>query len=805
MSDWTLTRDGFDPAGEGLREALCTLGNGYFATRGASAWAEADGVHYPGTYLAGGYDRLVTAIAGREVENEDLVNFPNWLCLRLRIADGAWLRLADADLLEYRQTLDLRRGLLLTRLRFRDAAGRTTRLSERRLVHMAEPHLAALRQIIVAEDWTGTLELASDLDGNVSNTGVARYRELDGHHLELLDAGHEADDEAWLRVRTRQSRLVVALASRTCLARDGQPLRVAARRTREGGRVGRTFRVKVAPGEPLTVDKTVALYCSRDAAISEPLLAARNAVRGAAGWTALESDHVRAWEHLWERFGIDFTERDGSDGREALRALRVHTFHLLQTASPHVMDLDAGVPARGLHGEAYRGHVFWDELFVFPTINLRMPEITRALLMYRYRRLGVARAAAAGAGWRGAMFPWQSGSSGREESQKLHLNPRSGRWIPDNSHLQLHVNAAVVYNVWQYFQVTGDMEFMAFYGAEMLLEIARFWASRASWNESVERFEIRGVMGPDEYHDAYPDASRPGLDNNAYTNVMAVWVLVTALELLERLPADRRRELERLLAIDAPELELWDRVSRRMRVPFHEEGIISQFEGYEELAELDWAAYRERYGDIQRLDRILEAEGDTPNRYRLSKQADVLMLFYLFSSEELRELFSRLDYPFTYETIPRNVQYYLQRTAHGSTLSRVAHARVLSRSDRPRAWAEFREALASDVHDIQGGTTAEGIHLGAMAGTVDLVQRCFTGISTRGDTLWLDPCLPEALDRLAVRIRYRGHALELVLEPARVHLTALRSTASPVTVALDGSTYTLAPGAELDLPLPTGR
>ncbi|HYW04830.1 MAG TPA: glycosyl hydrolase family 65 protein [Gammaproteobacteria bacterium] len=801
MSEWTLIRDGFDPAREGLREALYTLGNGYFATRGASAWAEADGVHYPGTYLAGGYDRLVTAIAGREVENEDLVNFPNWLCLRLRVADGAWLRLADADLLEYRRTLDLRRGLLLTRLRFRDAAGRTTRLSERRLVHMAAPHLAGLRQTIVAEDWSGTLELASDLDGNVSNTGVARYRDLDGHHLELLGAGHEGDDGAWLRVRTRQSQLVVALASRTRLERDGEPLRIAARCTREGGRVGRTFRVKMAQDEPLTVDKTVALYCSRDAAISEPLLAARSAVRDAGRWTLLEADHVQAWDHLWERFGLDFAERDAGDGREALRVLRLHMFHLLQTASPHVMDLDAGVPARGLHGEAYRGHIFWDELFVFPTINLRMPEITRALLMYRYRRLGAARAAAAAAGCRGAMFPWQSGSSGREESQTLHLNPRSGRWIPDNSHLQLHVNAAIAYNVWQYFQVTGDMEFMAFYGAEMLLEIARFWASRASWNESMGRFEIRDVMGPDEYHDAYPDASRPGLDNNAYTNVMAVWVLVTALELLERLPADRRRELEQVLAIDATELERWDRVSRRMRVPFHDDGIISQFEGYGELEELDWAAYRERYGDIQRLDRILEAEGDSPNRYRLSKQADVLMLFYLFSSEELRELFGRLEYPFAYETIPRNLQYYLQRTAHGSTLSRVAHARVLSRSDRHRAWTEFREALESDVHDIQGGTTAEGIHLGAMAGTVDLVQRCFTGISTRGDVLWLDPCLPDALDRLGVRIRYRGHALELLLESHRVRVTALHSTARPITIGIGTESHSLAPGESVKIDL----
>jgi alpha,alpha-trehalase len=297
--------------------------------------------------------------------------------------------------------------------------------------------------------------------------------------------------------------------------------------------------------------------------------------------------------------------------------------------------------------------VFWDELFIFPFLSLRLPEITRALLMYRYRRLDEARAAARKAGYDGAMYPWQSGSDGREETQRLHLNPKSGRWISDKSNLQRHVNAAIAYNVWQYFQVTQDMEFLSFYGAVMILEVARFWASMATYNEELERYEILGVMGPDEYHDAYPDSERPGLDNNAYTNVMAVWVLCRALEVLDLLPRERRQELSETLALRQEELERWDDVSRRMRVVFHHDGIISQFEHYERLQEFDWDGYRKKYGDIQRLDRVLDAEDDTPNRYQVSKQADVLMLFYLFSSEELGDIFRRLDYPFEYDTIPK--------------------------------------------------------------------------------------------------------------------------------------------------------
>ena len=200
----------------------------------------------------------------------------------------------------------------------------------------------------------------------------------------------------------------------------------------------------------------------------------------------------------------------------------------------------------------------------------------------------------------------------------------------------------------------------------------------------------------------------------------------------------RRAELTARLGLSAQEFQRWDEISRKMFVPFHGDGIISQFEGYEDLAELDWEAYRRRYGNIQRLELILEAENDSANRYKLSKQADVLMLFYLFSAEELGALFERLGYPFEYETIPRNVAYYDARSSHGSTLSRVVHAWVLARSDRPRAMRYFAEALQSDVSDIQQGTTAEGVHLGAMAGTVDLVQRVSTGIEITGDVLRLN-------------------------------------------------------------------
>ena len=776
---WKLVYEGFEPAQEGLRETLCTLGNGYFATRGAAEEADADDVHYPGTYLAGGYNRLATDIAGRVIENEDLVNLPNWLPLAFRPEGGDWLNLGRVEILDHRQELDLRQGVFERRMRVRDARGRETSVVSRRIVHMGMLHLAAIEVTLRPENWSGRMDVRSALDGRVINSGIARYRRLNSKHLAPLETGVFGEDGMLLVAETTQSRIRIAEAARTQVFQDGEPVATERRTEEKEGYVRQDLSLAVAEGKTITVEKIVALYTSRDRAISQPCEAAAQAVAGAGRISELIDSHARAWRALWDRCDIELRNHARTQ-----MVLRLHIFHLLQTVSPNTIDLDAGVPARGLHGEAYRGHIFWDELFIFPFLNFHLPEITRALLLYRYRRLPEARRLAREAGYSGAMYPWQSGSSGREENQVLHLNPRSGRWTPDNTHLQRHVSAAIAYNVWRYWQTTGDREFLSCYGAEMLVEIARFWASIASYDEAEGRYEIRGVMGPDEFHDRYPWRDMPGLDNNAYTNVMAAWVLRRAIDALGLVGVERRRELESVLGFGADEVAHWEEVGRRMRVVFLDGGVIAQFEGYNRLEELDWGAYREKYGDIQRLDRILEAEEDTVNRYKASKQADVLMLFYLFSYEELRELFATLDYPFDRDAVGKNIDYYVRRTSDGSTLSRVVHSWVLARGDRTRSWSLLAEALESDVADIQGGTTAEGIHLGAMAGTVDLVVRGQTALEFRDDALWISPCLPTELQGLRLKLLYRGSWLHLEIGCDELTISAPHGWAGPERIGV---------------------
>jgi alpha,alpha-trehalase len=798
LTDWTLRYEDVAPRHEGLREALCTLGNGYFATRGAAPESRADGVHYPATYIAGCFNELPTEIAGRVSVNESLVNAPNWLPLTFAADDGPWLGEEAVTILSDFQELDLRRGVLTRRRRVSDSLGHVSGLTNLRFLHMGAAHLGSEEMTIIPENWSGLMRIRSELDGTVTNSGVARYQGLACRHLDPVRTGRLGADTMVLVVETNQSHIHIAEAARTRVFRDGAHLPGSDSVTEQPGRIGCDFSVTVAAGQPVVAEKTVAVATSRDRAVSEAGAAAAAWLDGAGSFDELLGQHVLAWAHLWARFPLEL--RGGEDD-EVLPVLRLHVFHLLQTVGPNSIGLDVGVPARGLHGEAYRGHVFWDELFVLPVLNLSLPELSRSLMQYRYHRLPAARRAAAMAGHAGAMFPWQSGSDGTEQSALVHLNPQSGRWLPDTSYLQRHVGIAVAYNAWQYYQSTGDRDFLALYGAELILEVARFFASIASYDREQDRYVIRGVVGPDEFHTSYPDSPVPGIDNNAYTNVMTVWLLLRATQVLGLLPEHRRVELTQTLGLTAAELERWEHICRRMHVPFHDVGIISQFEGYEKLEEIGWEDYYARYGNIRRLDRILEAEGDSPNRYRVSKQADVLMLFYLLSAEELAALMHRLGYDWSPSRIPDTIDYYLARTSNGSTLSSVVHAWVLARANRESAFDEFVEALRSDVADVQGGTTAEGIHLAAMAGTVDVLQRCFAGVETRGDVLWLNPYWPKRLGTLELSLLYRDHYLTLSIADHTVLVRSGAGSLAPIQVGCHGQVRKLGNGQSLEFPL----
>ncbi len=758
MDERALKFEGFEARDEGLREALTSTGNGYFCTRGTAEWEDADNVHYPGTYAHGLYNRETTIMGGRPVLNEDLVNLPNWLVLKLRIEGEEAIRVGNVELLDYRHEYDIGTAMVIRALRFRDRGGRETTLRSRRFMSMAHSHQAAIEWTLTAENWSGCVEIVTALDGRVTNTGVARYGDLEGRHLDAVSPRTFGPEVIALHVVTRQSNIYVAQAARTRVFGGDEQLDVGRTLFQAEDYIQQVVSFDLSQGEPVRVEKLVSLYTSRDRAIYEPLTNAGKSVGRYPDFAEALQRHTRAWDELWRSSDVFLP------GNERVQhLLRLHISHILQVCSLHTTNHDAGVPARGLNGEAYRGHVFWDELYVFRYLTSRLPEITRELIMYRYRRLGEARAAAREAGYAGAMFPWQSGSDGSEETQVVHLNPLSGQWDPDLSHRQRHVNAAIFYNVWHYHQATNDLDFLRDHGAEIMLEIARFWSSIAHLNPERDRYEIHGVMGPDEFHEKYPDAADHGLRNNAYTNVMVAWICEQAQVVLGLLTERRRDTLRAKLGLTDEEIATWREMSSKMYVPFHGDGIISQFEGYDELEELDWDGYRAKHDNIQRLDRILRAEGDDPDRYKLAKQADTVLLFFLFSPDEISRLFERLGYEWDPDSARRNIDYYDERTSHGSTLSYIAHAGVLAPIDPEHSWERFLVALESDVGDVQGGTTKEGIHLGVMAGTIDLVQRAYTGAEIRDGILFFAPTLTDKLNGLSFPMQVHGTPIRVTI------------------------------------------
>ncbi len=793
---WGQIYLGFDPEDEGRREALCAVGNGYFVTRGAAPEAVADGIHYPGTYLAGGYNRLKTKIGGKTIENEDLVNIPNWLCLNFRVPGEEWFQLKDVTILFYRQYLNIKKGLLNRTVRFRDQNNRETILLQRSFVHGKLMHWAALETAITPLNWEGEIEICSALDGTVTNQGILRYQDLGKVHLDFIESEHLDEKSMILKMRTNRSCLDIAMGARTEIHQNNKRKKVKSfPDDKPGGYVAKRFITSVNKGDTLTVEKLICIYTSQDTGIYECRSEAKDAITDSfVRFKSLLKSHTVAWELLWAKFDVRLELDDRSVQQYKQKIIRLYIFHLLQSSSVHSLDIDVGMPARGWHGEGYRGHIFWDEMIIFPFLNYRSPRITRTLLMYRYRRLKEAKRAAREAGYNGAMYPWQSGSNGREETQQMHLNPESNRWIADNTSLQRHVNNAIVFNISQYFQVTNDIDFLAYYGGEITIEIARFWASIATYNAQLDRYEILGVMGPDEYHDAYPGADTPGLNNNTYTNITVMFVMDQVLNLHNILPEQDWENLRKKLEIGDEELDIWKKMSKRMKIVFQEDGIISQFEGYEALKEFDWEGYKTKYGNIQRVDRILENEGDSANNYKLCKQPDVLMLFYIFSAETLKKMFKRLDYHVEKDFISKNINYYLKRTTNGSSLALTIHAWIEARQARDLSWELFSQALEIDIVDARTGSTREGIHLAAMSGCIDILQRGYAGLEIRSDLLILNPLLPKSINRIRFHIRYRKHWLNLEITQHSVKVRSLTSKATPFMIMIKDEIIRLYPG-----------
>jgi beta-phosphoglucomutase family hydrolase len=763
---WHLIYHDYRPENERSREALLTVGNGYFGTRGAMEEVPVNPVNYPGTYISGVYNKLPSKVSGREVWNEDFVNVPNWLPVTFRIDDGDWFDVNQTTILSIRRDLNLRNGLLTRQMIVRDRFGHETSIVSRRLASMENPNIGALEYTITPLNYAGEIQIKSALSGIHINDGVARYKDLNQKHMTPVDEWVYGDLQQ-IEVATTASGIAIRQTARVRFFIDQQPVDAEISGNCTDGVAELILSTFTERNQALTLEK---LVCIEDQYADIPWVTNPvEELHGAGSFDKILQASADAWSGIWQKMDIR-VEGD----RLAQKLLRLHLYHLICTTSPNNTNIDFGIPARGLTGEAYRGHIFWDELYILPLYFIHFPEVAKSILMYRYRRLNAARAYAKANRYKGAMYPWQSGSSGEEETQLFHFNPLSGSWGDDHSSLQRHVSLAIAWNIIQYHQHTNDLEFLGRYGMEMLVEICRFWAKKARKNRATGRYSIDKVMGPDEFHESYPGAKMGGIRDNAYTNVMVSWMFSEVSSLLPKLDSEAMLRLSKKIRFKTVEAHTWQHIGSHLNLVISDEGIIAQYDGYFELEEIDFDHYRQKYGNIYRLDRILKAEGKSPDQYKVSKQADTLMLFYNLPPETVTSLITNMGYQLPKDYIKRNLEYYIQRTSHGSTLSRVVHAylaTLIGKDDL--AWELYRDALTSDFNDIQGGTTAEGIHNGVMAGTVMIALKAYGGLNLYGDIPEIHPNLPEPWRSLSFSFGFRNERYSCIIEDQEAHLTKI--------------------------------
>ncbi|WP_099223612.1 glycoside hydrolase family 65 protein [Listeria costaricensis] len=761
---WQLEYDGFQAGKkEYSTESLLTIGNGFMGIRGTTPEMQISEATYPATYLASGYNRAESEVAGRMVTNEDLVNQASAQFIVVEL-DGELLIPDETNIRELKRTLNLKNGLLHVALILASPSGKLVELISERIVNMAVMEETVTRYRIRPLNFSGTVKLVTTLDGTIRNFNVARYRTLNQHHFSVI-ARKTSKRRAMMRTRLLSTGIEVLTRTQLTVP---EGLDVSDEEQLEPDKITQKVAFQAEQENCYTFEKRVLIHASHTL-VKPSLDVLQNELLTEKTFAKSLAESQAAFEKLWQTADIKVTGDLMSQ-----KMLRLHTYHLLISASPlHSQHLDASITARGLHGEAYRGHIFWDEIFILPFYIYHFPDAAKDLLMYRYRRLDAAREEAKRAGYQGAMFPWQSGHDGTEETQLLHINPLNGEWDEDRSRLQRHVSLAVAYNVWLYFKNTNDRAFMETYGLEMLFSIAQFWKSLAVLDETTGRYHIEGVMGPDEFHEAYPNSEVGGLKDNAYTNMMVVWLfeeIAYFLSIFDPAVIEANR-----IKADVVEQDfvIYDKMKHQLYLEISEDDIIAQYQGFLDLKEIDWDGYREKYGNIYRMDRILKAEGESADDYQVMKQADTLMTFYNLTKDRADQILTDLGYKLREDYLAKNLAYYLKRTTHGSTLSRIVHAELAEiAGEKALAWQLYQEALYSDYADIQGGTTAEGIHTGVMAATLDVTLRTFAGIDYRGEWLSVMPNLPAHWQEITFSMSREGVHFSFVLTHQAVTVLA---------------------------------
>jgi HAD superfamily hydrolase (TIGR01509 family) len=751
---WVLTHRGYNVLTESGVESRLALGNGFIGMRAARSVSRAPTwlswlghlrwASWPRCYVAGLFD-----VPNTEPPVPALVPVADWSRVRI-VLDGQALLAREGDILRSARQLDMRRGLLVSGWTQRTPVGITATGRELRLLSQADR--AAGLQL---------LQFALDRDG-VDVRFEASFA-LAGVGMEPVQL--DQDLGVW---RTQGTQRDVSMAGAACLRVDGEVL------TPERPFPLRwVWRWRSVAGQVAEFDRLISVATSMGPS-EDPGPAAEDARSALArnqriGWRAALDDHEDAWAARWRAADI-VIEGDP----DLQRAIRFAVYHLVSTANPE--DETVSVGARALTGDAYLGHVFWDtEVYLLPFYIATWPEAARAMLMYRFHTLPAARAKAAAAGYKGALYAWESADSGVETTPDRVVGPDGSLVDVLCGKLEQHISADVAYAVWRYWRATEDRDFLLAAGAEIILETARFWASRAAPEADGGR-HIRHVIGPDEYHE--------DVDDSAFTNAMARWNIARGLEVVELLRAlwpEHAAALQARLALDANELADWrDAVDLIVTGRDPDTGLYEQFAGFHALERLDLSEFAERTVPI---DVVIGRE--RTQRSQVVKQADVVALIAM-----LPELFPG-------GAAETNFRHYEPICGHGSSLSPAMHALVAARLGHTELALQYLHGITQ--FDPDPGA-AGGVRIAGLGGIWQAVVVGFAGLDFGGDLLGIDPKLPRRWRSLSFRVGWRGRSIAFRISGRHVHASLVRGEA--VDLRIGELQPTLAPGSDVDVILP---
>ena len=738
--NWLVAETEFDSRYQGKCEAIFSQGNGYLGQR---ATLEENYVgRTPDLLVTGTFDDF----DGREVT--ELPNLPDMTELKIRV-DGHPFSMLEGKTEKYVRTLNLHTGEVERTLVWQSPLGKKLAFRFTRFVSMERRHVLGFCMEVGALNGDAALSVESGINGQVTNMGAQHFHEGSKrlYDLRILRMTSE----------TLRSGVTCCQFAANRYWVNGKPAEVSALPIIDRRSISSRAVFSLKQGQTLRMEKLCTVHTSRDARWeNEPFSVEKLEEEGmnalqeaeALGYDRLFAESAAVWEKLWQEIDVQI---DGDNDFDQL-AIRFAQYHMNSFILKD--DSRVGVAAKGLSGEGYKGHSFWDtEIFLFPYFLLTQPEAARTLLEYRYNTLAGARKKATENGCAGAMYPWESAWKDDGEVTPLWgaADVVTGKptkiWT---GILELHITADIAFAVKQYFRATGDQDFLNRCGYEMVIDTARFWASRAEWKPEHDRYEYTDVIGPDEY--------KEHVNNNAYTNYMAGYNMRTALEMMAELEARGDSVYERLnrmldFAASAAQIR---KVLEKLYLPRESaDGILPQFDGYFDLNHIDLTKYRQAtvVGTIAN-----DYNTEQIRQIQVGKQADVLVLFFL-----LEELFSP-------EVKKKNFFYYEERTLHDSSLSRSTHsvlAADLGLDDM--AYTFFEGAAQTDLGPVMT-TSDAGIHAAAMGGIWQCVVYGFGGVRIVGDKLRLEPHLPKNWRELRFPLHWRGQAFHVTVRQDGVKL-----------------------------------